>query len=460
MKRYQIATITLALAVSALSVDAAPRKVICENFTATWCTYCPDVANGLILLMEEYPDTCFSMQLHQQDNYSTSWGDLRNNFYSVTGYPTVWIDGVSSQVGSYGSGSANYAQLRTKYLQRIATPTDVTIEMCGDSVDSNTYSVSAIVGIENGGSGKTMKIHCAQILHNYPASPSHNYGCFKQASLQTISLTASESQEVSFTFDLDSSSQSNPGNVSYIAWAQATNNSGPAEVYQAAKHVHNGGDCQIDDYIVGAKGDFATISEALAAAGTGDSITVMPGTYYENIDFEGINIVVESMNGPDVTIIDANGHGSVVKMYAQESSTLRGFTLQNGASAIGAGVICNGSPVIENCIIKNNVAQIGAGIYHFENGTAGPTVSGTHFCSNKGSDIHGAWIDDGGNTFDESCDGNSCPADITGDAVVNVSDLLAVIEAWGGSSGPADINQDGIVNVVDLLEVVGSWGDC
>ncbi len=53
-----------------------------------------------------------------------------------------------------------------------------------------------------------------------------------------------------------------------------------------------------------------------------------------------------------------------------------------------------------------------------------------------------------------------CVADVTGDAVVNVSDLLSVIDQWGQPNSPADISGDGIVNVTDLLEVVGSWGPC
>lgn len=460
MNRINAILLALTIGSATLTIEAAPRKVIMENFTATWCGYCPDVANGLILLMDEFPDTCFSIQIHAQDNYATNWGNARNIFYSVPGFPTVWIDGTVSQAGSYGSPSANYSQLRSRYLQRINTPTDVTIEMCGSPVDGDTYSVTAVVGIENDGSSKTMNIHCAQVLHNYPSSPSFNYGCFKQAELQVVTLAPGVSQDVSFTFDLDDSSQSNSGNVFFIAWAQATNTSGPAEVYQAGKHSYNAGDCQIDNFIVGPKGDFATISEALAEAGTGDSITVQPGTYYENIDFHGANILMESVGGPEVTIIDGGGNSAVVRMYAQENATLRGFTIQNGDSIIGGGILCDGSPMIDDCIIRENVSQFGAGIYHLENGTEGPTVAGTTFCSNKGSDIHGAWIDGGGNVFEDNCAGNSCPADITGDALVNVGDLLAVIDAWGASGGIADINDDGMVDVGDLLEVVGSWGAC
>ena len=53
-----------------------------------------------------------------------------------------------------------------------------------------------------------------------------------------------------------------------------------------------------------------------------------------------------------------------------------------------------------------------------------------------------------------------CISDITGDGVVNVSDLLLVIDQWGSTDSPADVNFDGIVDVTDLLIVVGNWGPC
>ena len=53
----------------------------------------------------------------------------------------------------------------------------------------------------------------------------------------------------------------------------------------------------------------------------------------------------------------------------------------------------------------------------------------------------------------------SAPADITGDGVVDVLDLLEVLGQWGGS-GSADITGDGVVDVLDLLEVLGAWGPC
>jgi len=59
--------------------------------------------------------------------------------------------------------------------------------------------------------------------------------------------------------------------------------------------------------------------------------------------------------------------------------------------------------------------------------------------------------------FEESS--ASCPADITGDGVVDVLDLLEVLAQWGGT-GSADITGDGVVDVLDLLEVLAAWGPC
>jgi hypothetical protein len=53
-----------------------------------------------------------------------------------------------------------------------------------------------------------------------------------------------------------------------------------------------------------------------------------------------------------------------------------------------------------------------------------------------------------------------CSADLNGDGVINVQDLLMVVGAFGNVGGPEDINGDGIVNVTDLLLVIATWGPC
>ena len=50
------------------------------------------------------------------------------------------------------------------------------------------------------------------------------------------------------------------------------------------------------------------------------------------------------------------------------------------------------------------------------------------------------------------------PGDVDGDGIVGVTDLLAIIGAWGPCSGCGeDLNNDGTVNVNDLLDVIANW---
>ncbi len=48
-------------------------------------------------------------------------------------------------------------------------------------------------------------------------------------------------------------------------------------------------------------------------------------------------------------------------------------------------------------------------------------------------------------------------ADLTGDGLVGVDDLLVIIAHWGQAGGPADLDGSGVVGVNDLLIVLESW---
>ncbi len=57
---------------------------------------------------------------------------------------------------------------------------------------------------------------------------------------------------------------------------------------------------------------------------------------------------------------------------------------------------------------------------------------------------------------------SSISGDVDGDGLVGVSDLLAVLGAWGPCPDPpdpcpADLDGDGTVGVTDLLAVLGNW---
>ena len=64
------------------------------------------------------------------------------------------------------------------------------------------------------------------------------------------------------------------------------------------------------------------------------------------------------------------------------------------------------------------------------------------------------------NVIAYDCDGIivGSPADVTGDGVFDVDDLLAVLAGWGVCPGcPADLDGSGAVDVDDLLAVLEHW---
>ncbi len=128
--------------------------------------------------------------------------------------------------------------------------------------------------------------------------------------------------------------------------------------------------------IISIPDDFPSIQAGILASVDGDTVLVDPGTYYENIDFSGRNIVlaslfliIEDKSYLSSTIIDGSGSETVIWFDSQEneSAVLYGFTIQNGNGAknTGGGIRClNSSPTISYNIIKENQSTIrGGGIY-------------------------------------------------------------------------------------------------
>ncbi|MBW8041183.1 MAG: hypothetical protein FVQ85_14430 [Planctomycetes bacterium] len=150
----------------------------------------------------------------------------------------------------------------------------------------------------------------------------------------------------------------------------------------------------------------------------GHTIIVYPGTYIENINFNGKNITLRSTDPNDpnvaaVTIIDGNQNGSVVTFNSGEDANcvLNGFTITNGNAEYGGGIYCVlppdpppipppppppgtlseqsspevlsetnlTAPTIKNCIISNNSADRGGGMYN-ENGN--PIIKNCTFREN------------------------------------------------------------------------------
>jgi len=150
--------------------------------------------------------------------------------------------------------------------------------------------------------------------------------------------------------------------------------------------------------IINVPAEQPTIQDGINAAADADTVLVQPGTYVENINYNGKLITVASLflttqdtSFISSTIIDGNSSGSVVIFESGEgpSTLLTGFTITNGSNVYyGGGISCSDSnPSLENVIISDNY---GAGIYC---AIANPslldvTITGNYIPVGGGGGIH------------------------------------------------------------------------
>ncbi|MCK4653417.1 MAG: T9SS type A sorting domain-containing protein [Candidatus Cloacimonetes bacterium] len=140
--------------------------------------------------------------------------------------------------------------------------------------------------------------------------------------------------------------------------------------------------------IINVPADVSTIQGGIGYAVNSDTVLVQPGTYVENINYNGKLITVASLflttldtSYISQTIIDGNDDGSVVTFENEENSeaVLCGFTITNGYAQgnsnyyedCGGGIFCSyyTNPIIENVIIAWNTAcDSGGGIFCNEGG--------------------------------------------------------------------------------------------
>ena len=231
------------------------------------------------------------------------------------------------------------------------------------------------------------------------------------------------------------------------------------------------GTCDDGDGVYEVPADFPTIQMAIDAAGNGDEIIVGPGVYRDLGDavanLSGKSIWLHSSSGPEVTIIDGELQRPCLELLSEEDeeSVVEGFTIIRGYAPAGGGIRVNGTAVIIDCIVRENVGQSFTGGM-MSTSPFGPTLTNVDFCHNiVGTSIcantFGVWSDQ-----DDSCTLNawcSCPGDSNRDTYVTVDDLLAVIQKWGQPclGCDEDLYLDGEINVEDLLMVLSWWNeDC
>lgn len=145
------------------------RVVIAEEFTATWCTYCPGAVRALDENYARDYDTLAVIAYHPStsDPFYSSEAVVRANYYSLTGYPTTWFDGVISEVGGMHTGTMYpFFRHHIRVRSAVSSPLDISLVCNYDSV-SNTGNIIATA--ENvSGSAVSGNIHFVIVEDNIP----------------------------------------------------------------------------------------------------------------------------------------------------------------------------------------------------------------------------------------------------------------------------------------------------
>lgn len=206
------------------------------------------------------------------------------------------------------------------------------------------------------------------------------------------------------------------------------------------------------------------------------SQTNLDDWFVDNVNLTGVPLPAND-NCANATLKGAGSHAFTTLGATTDGPTECTF---NGYSQIGNDVWfkflaqCTGTATASTCGANfNSKLAVYSGC---PSGPGQAIVCNDDFCGNAAQvsfPVNGGtlyWIRIGGfngatgsGTLVLSCTpgGTPCPADINDDNVVNVSDMLAVINAWGPCAGcPADVNNDGNVNVTDMLAVINAWGAC
>lgn len=156
-------------------------------------------------------------------------------------------------------------------------------------------------------------------------------------------------------------------------------------------------------------GDFATISDALAASASGDEILVGPGEHAAGFSINKA-VTVRSTSGADQTSLVGTGSGPAVILENGGSGggTLVGFTVTNGAGYNGGGLFLSGDVAVIDCTVSGNSATNGGGAFLV--GT--PVLSDVRFFDNQAENGGAAFLAPDANPVLDVCDffGNTAVA--------------------------------------------------
>jgi thiol-disulfide isomerase/thioredoxin len=205
-------SVLFALALMLTAAPAAQRMMVIEDFTATWCTYCPGAARGADELDFRAFDSVAVIAYHPSnsgDPYYNAPSATRMSYYSVSGYPTVKLDGNYGVVGGLHTGTM-YPTYRRYFDTHKAVASPLEIDLAC-SYDTTTRQGHLEIKLRNvTGSAVAGQLHTAlcesHIRYSWQGMDSlHNVlrAMYPSASGEAVSVPANDSVTATRDYTLD-----------------------------------------------------------------------------------------------------------------------------------------------------------------------------------------------------------------------------------------------------------------
>jgi len=105
-------------------------------------------------LHQEYIESLAIIAWHNGDEFEFPQGMVRDGWYGITGYPTVWFDGWKDVIGGYDPTS--YPYYVPVMLERVPYPSNYEVHISITNVDVTELNVEATVDIKNGNSTENL----------------------------------------------------------------------------------------------------------------------------------------------------------------------------------------------------------------------------------------------------------------------------------------------------------------
>ncbi|MCA9260537.1 MAG: hypothetical protein KDA61_15095 [Planctomycetales bacterium] len=242
-KFYDNLTIIAALAIFFTShagfTQAAQRLVLMEKYSASWCPHCSEASRDIASLLSTDGEkfVTFDAFASTQGLYATPWGVERAfSFYGISGYPTVYFDGVESYAGSHEARDSYQSLIDA----RAAVPTHLAMDIAALPLGDNRYEVTTSLYLEPEGEPTELSIYVIEAIDQFGVysdgvTRPHNTFWAALESARSVVISPGEIATVTQTIELDATSVANFDDVRLIAWAQNGSQGMPGEIDNAAQ---------------------------------------------------------------------------------------------------------------------------------------------------------------------------------------------------------------------------------